>query len=134
MEGTFQLWDLVTFSEIASRKAHNDFVTQLLHTPGNIRKNKIKIAVLRIPTATCLVRTNSSIFADALAFFMVLLLSSADEGAFISASADATLKIWDAQVLECKHVLKGHSRSVTSIAHSKEYNCVLSAGLDQVCG
>lgn len=60
--------------------------------------------------------------------------SSADEGVFISASADATLKIWDVEMLECKHVLKGHSRSVTSIAHSKEYNCLISAGLDQVRG
>lgn len=34
VEGTVQLWDLVTFSEIGSKKAHNDFVTQLLHTPG----------------------------------------------------------------------------------------------------
>ncbi|CDJ51960.1 hypothetical protein, conserved [Eimeria brunetti] len=33
VEGTFQVWDLVTFSEVASKKAHNDFVTQLLHSP-----------------------------------------------------------------------------------------------------
>ncbi|CDJ28767.1 uncharacterized protein EMH_0017350 [Eimeria mitis] len=33
VDGTVQLWDLVTFSEICSKKAHNDFVTQLLHTP-----------------------------------------------------------------------------------------------------
>lgn len=56
----------------------------------------------------------------------------AGDGMFVSASADATLKIWDAQLLECKQVLRGHSRSVTSIAHSKEYNCLISAGLDQV--
>lgn len=61
-----------------------------------------------------------------------MALSSAGEGMFISASADATMKIWDAQLLECKHVLSGHTRSVTNMAHSKEYNCLISAGLDQV--
>lgn len=29
-----QLWDLDTRSEVQTKKAHNDFVTQLLHPPG----------------------------------------------------------------------------------------------------
>ncbi|KAL8273740.1 hypothetical protein Esti_002340 [Eimeria stiedai] len=78
IEGTVQLWDLDTCSEVYNKKAHDDFITQLLHNP-----------------------------------------------------ADATMKIWDAQLLECKQVLRGHNRSVTSITHSKEYNCLISAGLDQ---
>lgn len=56
----------------------------------------------------------------------------AADSIFVSASADSLLKIWDVQLMECKQVLRGHTRSVQSIAHSKEYNCLISAGLDQV--
>ncbi|OEH79906.1 wd g-beta repeat-containing protein [Cyclospora cayetanensis] len=34
IEGSMQVWDLETCSEITSKKAHNDFVTKILHSPG----------------------------------------------------------------------------------------------------
>lgn len=34
IEGTLQVWDLDTFSEAHSKKIHDDFVTQLLHSPS----------------------------------------------------------------------------------------------------
>ena len=48
-----------------------------------------------------------------------------------TASSDATILMWDCQLMKPKKTLKGHKKGVYSLAYSTDYHCVLSAGLDQ---
>lgn len=48
-----------------------------------------------------------------------------------SASMDKTIRIWDAETLECIHVLKGHKHGVTSVSFSPDSQHVASASYDE---
>ncbi|KFG41531.1 WD domain, G-beta repeat protein [Toxoplasma gondii GAB2-2007-GAL-DOM2] len=63
--------------------------------------------------------------------FVTVFPLSDDDNLFASASADTAILIWDATRMAPVHALKGHRKSVSSLAFSANYSCLLSAGLDK---
>ena len=49
----------------------------------------------------------------------------------ISASADKTIRVWDAQTGECLRVINGHDSWVRSAAFNEEGSLIVSASLDK---
>jgi hypothetical protein len=56
---------------------------------------------------------------------------SADGRRLVSASADGTLKVWDAATGQEKLTLTGHTRSVHSVAISADNTCIVSGSDDK---
>ncbi|CBZ50053.1 nb-ARC domain protein, related [Neospora caninum Liverpool] len=54
-----------------------------------------------------------------------------DDNLFASASADASILLWDATRSTPLRTLKGHKKGVFSLAFSTDFSCLLSAGLDK---
>jgi WD40 repeat protein len=63
--------------------------------------------------------------------FVSRVAVSPDSRYIASASADRTIKIWDAQNGACVHTLRGHTRVISAVAFSPDGQKIISGSDDQ---